>query len=410
MRYIESQFRSLFVAMLANFILFGVTLTIIGATLPKIIREFQWSYTAAGIVIAAGSIGYFVSTFLSGILVQRLGPKRVIATGLALQALGLSLFASRPVVIFNLLLNFLIGLGQGGTEVVINFSVIRMERSGRSRLMSFMHAAFSVGAIIGPFAVGTLIKAGLNWQIVYRLMALISLLMSGTLFFLPFSRLGGENAKSGDEPKVMELLKHPLLILSFLILFLYVGTELGVSAWVAEYYVKIFGVSASLGAFMVSVFWMGLLIGRLAVSFGYRGYRQAELLLVLAIICTVSLLFAVLMVSPLLAGIGFFFSGLGFSAIYPLVIVIVGRHFKRGQGVALGFVATGGGIGSFAFPFFMAAISDRFGIHRGFFFYVILDFAMILLTCVAIWQTRMIQKQELADSNGSGEDVLEISN
>lgn len=388
MRHIERRFRSLFVAMLVNFMIFGVTLTIIGATLPKIIREFQWSYTATGVVVSAGSVGYFVSTFLSGILMHRLGPRQVIVIGLALQAMGLSLFATRPIVLFNLLLNFLIGFGQGGTEVVVNFSVVRMERSGQSRLMSLMHAAFAVGGIVGPFAVGKIISSGLGWQVMYRLMALLSLLMGGILSFLPFSRLGGESAESGDKPRIIELLKHPLLILSFLILFLYVGTELGVTAWVAEYFVKILSTSASVGAYMVSIFWLGLLIGRLGVS-GYRGYRQAELLFVLASTCTLALLFAVLVKGPWLAGLGFFLSGLGYSAIYPVVMALVGKHFKRGQGVVVGFASTGGGIGAFAFPFLMAAISDKFGIHRGFFFYIALDVLMVALTCAVIWQTRI---------------------
>ena len=403
MQYIEGRFRSLFVATLANFVIFGVTLTVIGATLPKIIRDFQWSYTATGVVASAGSVGYFVSTFLSGILIQRLSPKQVIVTGMVLQTLGLSLFAGRPTVLFNLPLSFLIGLGQGATEVVINFTVVRMDRTGKSGLMSFMHAAFSAGAIIGPFGVGMLIAAGSGWQMIYRVMALVSLLMAGTLSALPFSRLEQEVTESEDQPRVVELLRHPMLIVSFLILLLYVGTELGVSTWLAEYYVKVFNTSASVGAFMVSVFWMGLLIGRLGVSFGYRGYRQDKVLLILASTCTVALLFAVMMGGPWLAGVGFFISGLGFSAIYPLVIVLVGKYFWRGQGVAIGFVSTGGGIGAFAFPFFMAAISDRFGIRRGFSFYIALDVLMTALCCVAIWQTRALQKRQvdsIPENNG----------
>jgi fucose permease len=378
--------------MLANFVIFGITLTIIGATLPKIIREFGWSYIATGVVISAASVGYFVSTFLSGILLQRLSPRLVIAAGLVIQAAGLSLFAARPVVLLNLLLHFLVGLGQGATEVVVNFSVVQMERSGQSRLMSLMHAAFAVGGVVGPFAVGTIVASGLSWQVMYRLMALLSFFMAGTFSLLPFSRLGRETEKSEESPKVVGLLKHPLLILSFLILFLYVGTELGVSAWVAEYYVKILSTSAHVGAYMVSVFWVGLLIGRLAVA-GYRGYRQAELLFALASTCTVALLFAVLMRIPWVAGFGFFISGLGYSAIYPVVMALVGKHFKRGQGVAVGFASTGGGIGAFAFPFFMAAIADRFGMQQGFFFYVALDVLMVVLTCVVIWQTRSIDKR-----------------
>ncbi len=394
MRYIEGQFRSLYFAMLVNFIIFGITLTIIGATLPRIIREFEWSYIATGVVISAGAIGYFVSTFLSGILLHRFSPRQVIVGCLAIQVVGLSFFAARPVILLNLLLNFLIGLGQGGTEVVVNFSVVRMERSGQSRLMNLMHAAFSFGAIAGPFTVGMLIKAGWNWQTVYRLMAVVSFLMAGIFLMLPFSRLKGGSEESGDKPGVIGLLKHPLLILSFLILFLYVGTELGVSAWIAEYYVKVLGASESTGAFMVSVFWIGLLAGRLGLS-GYRGTRQAEVIFTLASICTISLFFAVLMRNTLFAGVGFFLAGLGFSAIYPLVIALIGRYIKRAQGAAIGFVATGGGIGAFAFPFLMAAISDRFGIHRGFFFYVALDLIMTMLSLAVIWQIRKLSRAKV---------------
>jgi fucose permease len=379
--------------MLANFIIFGITLTIVGATLPKIILDFKWNYIAAGVALSAGAVGYFVSTFASGILLQWLRPKLIVVTGLTIQAVGLLFFGARPAVLLNLPLTFMIGLGQGGTEVVVNLAVVRMERGGQSRLMNLMHAAFSVGAIIGPFSAGKIIGAGLSWQLMYRLMALVSILMAGTLSLLPFSRIGKESGKSEDKSGLVQLLKHPLLILSFLVLLLYVGTELGTSSWVSEYYVKFLGTSASVGAYMVSVFWFGLLIGRLGLS-AYGGKRQAELILILASICTLGLTFAILMNGPWLAGIGFFIAGLGFSAIYPLVIALVGKHLKRGQGAAIGFVATGGGVGSFAFPLFMGAISDRFGIQRGFLFYIALDLLMVVLAWAVIWQTRRLSQSE----------------
>ncbi len=393
MRYIESRFCSLYFTMLFNFVLFGVTITIIGATLPKIIREFDWSYIATGFVVSAAPFAYFGSTFVSGILLHKLKPKQVVVGGLVLQAFGLAFFATHPVVVLNLLLNLLIGLGQGSTEVVVNFSVVRIERSGQSRLMNLMHAAFAVGAIVGPFAVGMIMDAGLSWQIFYRLMALVSILMAGTLSLLPFSRLGEEDEEHGQHPRVVELVRHPLLILSFLILFLYVGTEIGVSSWVAEYYVKFLRTPESTGAYMVSIFWLGLLIGRLGLS-GYRGRRQAEMVFILASTCTVALSFVMLMKDPLLAGFGFFMTGLGFSAIYPLVIALVGKYFKRGQGAAIGFVATGGGIGMFAFPFIMSTIADTFGLRHGFFFYIALDVLMVLLTCAVIWRVRIMRRRE----------------
>ncbi|MBD3183766.1 MFS transporter [Candidatus Poribacteria bacterium] len=403
MRHLEVQYRSLYVGMLINFIIFGITLTIIGATLPKIIRDFEWSYTATGAVIAAGSIGYFVSTFVSGILLHTLNPKQVMFGGLLVQSLGLLFFASKPVILLNFFLNMLIGLGQGCTEVVVNYSVVRIEREGESRLMSLMHAAFAVGAVIGPFAVGRIIESGLSWQMIYRFMSAISLIMAVVFLTLPFSRIKKEEEDKDnsdpEKPGIIQLLKHPLLIFSFLILFIYVGTEMGTSAWVAEYYVKILGESASLGAYMVSVFWIGLLIGRLAFS-GYNGTRQAEMMLLLSIICTVSLAIAIMLKNSWIAGLGFGFAGLGFSAIYPLVISVVGKYFKKVQGPAIGFTATGGGVGSFAFPFIMATISDHFGLRHGFVFYIALDVVMAILAGAVIWQVHKLEKTSKAKLNG----------
>jgi nitrate/nitrite transporter NarK len=69
---------------------------------------------------------------------------------------------------------------------------------------------------------------------------------------------------------------------------------------------------------------------------------------------------------------------------------LLGQQFSRGQSVAVGVAGTGGGIGAFVFPFIMAAISDRFGISRGFYFYVALNFVMagLLLAAAAIVRRR----------------------
>ncbi len=98
---------------------------------------------------------------------------------------------------------------------------------------------------------------------------------------------------------------------------------------------------------------------------------------------------------PWLASLTFFCAGLGYSAIYPLIMAIVGRHFKYNQGAAVGFAATGGGVGSFVFPFIMAAISNVLGIHKGFFFYIGLNIFMVFLISIVIWQTQKLQTGEV---------------
>ena len=50
MTLIEPRFRGLFLSVFALFTLFGTSMTIIGATLPKIQANFHWSYLTPGIV------------------------------------------------------------------------------------------------------------------------------------------------------------------------------------------------------------------------------------------------------------------------------------------------------------------------------------------------------------------------
>ncbi|HUX13007.1 MAG TPA: MFS transporter [Spirochaetia bacterium] len=388
MRLIERTYRSLYIGLLCNFVIFGVGMTIIGATLPKILSEFSWSYTAAGAVIAAGALGYFLSTYLNGILLQKIGPKAVTTIGLGLQVVALGLFAATPSVALNFFLNLLIGLGQGATEVTINFAVVRMERKGESHLMSLMHAAFSVGAVVGPLVIGFIIRFGMPWQLIYRGLAVITLLMAAAMLLLPFDRVAHASVTRTATAPSARPERQPMFYLAFLMLFLYVGLELGTSNWVSEYFVRVLGGTASLGAFMVSIYWAGILVGRLAVPLLFRKSEQARVLIGQSISVAVTLAAAVLFKNPIGSGSAFFLAGLGCSAIYPLVMTIIGHHFSTGQNRAVGFASTGGGVGSFVFPFVMSAISEAFGIQNGFFLYILLAVVMALVSFLVLAQVK----------------------
>lgn len=370
--------RRLYALLLTNFTLFGVALTLLGATIPKIIETFSWSYTATGFVLAAGSIGYFVSTFLCGFLVQRVGSKRVLVGGLCIQGLGLLLFARHPSPYVNLLLNFTLGFGQGGSEVVTNYGVIRMEKPGESRLMSLMHGMFCVGAILGPVVLGSLLRIDVGWRVLYRVIAVGCVAMAAVFASMPFQAI--DPLERQRNTKSRRILREPMLILSALIILLYVGGELGVSNWIAEYYVTELGASASNAAYMVSVLWAGLLCGRLALTGALGNQRPEKLLVWMGILCTVFLFAALAFHSPGIVAVLIFLTGLGYSGIYPIVMALVGHYFSENQGVASGFVSTGGGIGALLFPFPVAFLGDRWGLHTGLLFCAFVNSILFIFT------------------------------
>jgi fucose permease len=382
--------RRLYLLLLFNFMLFGVTLTIVGASIPEIIRTFGWSYTVTGIVLAAGSVGYFLSTFLCGFLMNLIGAKRVLVAGLLVEAAALFFFARFPSSILNLAFHFFIGFGQGAMEVVPNYEVIKIERHGESRLMSLMHSTFCIGAVLGPMAVGGFIRAGMHLNLVFRLVGLIIVGMALSVFPVPF--IDDEDEAVSRKNKNRRILLDPLMLLFFFILLLYVGSEVGVTSWISEYFVKIHATQTADAAFLVSVLWVGIFTGRFSISVINKMLRQEQFLLVLACGSALFLLSTVLSKHFLWAGLFVFFTGLGFSGIYPVVMSLVGRYFRHG--IAVGFASTGGGIGSFTFPFIFSLIAEASGLRGAFLFFITVNFLIFGLSFLVMKSVRDSRREQ----------------
>jgi len=398
MPLIEPRFRALFLSLFALFILYGTSFTIIGATLPKILADFHWDYLAAGIVLGAGAVAYFLSTFAAGYLIKHWGPKPTILLGLVMDVAGLSFFAATPDPLTNTLLSALIGLGQGCVEIGVNWSTLRIDTHNTGRPMNLMHGAFAVGAILGPLAVGLLMQSGFDWTVVYRGMALIFALLAVLMLV---TTLPPTEQKSAEHDETKERLsENPAYWLSFFALFLYVGVELGVSNWVAEYFVAVFAYPTEASAMLVSLFWAGLLAGRFGVPLLYKGSRHDAVLVGLSALATIAIVLLTLLgyaapsaISNDVGQVLVFLAGLGCSIYYPTVITLLGKCFPHAQSQAIGFAATGGGIGAFVFPFLMSAIAQNWGIRAGFATYGV--FAVVM-TAVGVWLAIIAGKEKAA--------------
>ena len=381
----ESRSRRLLILLICNFAAFGIIFTVIGAALPQIIRLYQWSYAVTGLVVSASGIGYFLSCFLTGHLLQRFRPKTILVVGLLVGVVGMALFARWASPLLNLSLNLAVGVCQGAAEVVTNVEIVELEQKGQSRIMNLVHAAFCVGSMVGPALVGFLAVSGIGASVVFAAAAVILLILAALFATASFPQPRGETPEEGGN-RWAWLLRQPMLLLLALLLLVYVGAEFGVSTWISEYFVRILGASESTGAFMVSVFWFGLLAGRLATSFGYRGTRLEYLLLGFALLAVVGLGGVLAARSVIGVAAGVLVAGLGFSALYPTGIAVVGHYYP--SGAALGAAAGASGFGSFAFPFLMSVLSQAVGLRGGFWFYLGLAMVLCLISAVLIRMAR----------------------
>jgi len=363
---------------LGSFLLFGLSLPLLHAALPEVIREFGWRYTATGGLLATGAGAYLLTAYAAGMVCQRFGPKRVLIGGLLCQAAGFGLFGVSPVLGHNMMLYALVGVGHGAVELAANYSIVQIERGGKTRLMNFMHAVFAVGAVATPLGVSAALATAAGWRLAFR--ALAGLFAVAGLSAAEVSFTGIERPVGPDRPRrTARPARLGLLILLFAMLLAYVGSEMGLSAWIAEYYVRVLGTTKPLAAKMVSLLWGGILVGRFAVAWLYHGRRHGLLLLGLTVTTAVAMPLAMVCRSALLAANLFFIAGLGYSAVYPTVISVVGRHFRRGQSMAIAMVSAGGGVGSLAGQFAIGAVADRFDLLAGLGVAAGLNVVMVLL-------------------------------
>ena len=136
--------------------------------------------------------------------------------------------------------------------------------------------------------------------------------------------------------------KRQAYYLSFLALFFYVGVELGVSNWVAQYFVAVFEFPAEQSALLVSLFWAGLLAGRFGVPLLYHGTRQDMMLIWFSVLATATIAALSLLgfgaSGPLRQTIAMAMvplAGLGCSIFYPAVITLLGNCFPQAQSCLL---------------------------------------------------------------------------
>jgi fucose permease len=395
MPLLGARLRPLFAVLFGVFVLYGVSMTIIGATLPRILADFHWDYVTAGAVIAAGAVAYFLSTFAAGWLVKHVGAKATLVLGFAFEIVGVGFFGTVGDPWINFALSFLIGVGQGCFEVALNWATLRVDTANSGRPMSVMHGAFAVGAIAGPFLLGFLTGIGSHWVVLYRLLAALFAVLAAVLLLMPM-HLSAEPEPEAATPRV-GLSARPAYWLSFVVLFLYVGVELGLSNWVAEYFSKTFRFDAASASLMVSVFWAGVLAGRFGVPALLRGVSPEALLKRFCVLATVAALaLPAFNLVPGFEGLAWiavvfvFLAGLGASIVYPSVMTLIGICFPRDQSRVVGFAATGGGVGAFLFPFAMAAMAQLWGLTWGFAAYGV--FA-VLMTVAAFALTAAARRQ-----------------
>jgi len=335
----------------ACLLMVGIQVGWIGPFLPEISRIVQVSIDRAGLIISATAAGYFAALIVAGGISHRWSAQAILIAAMLLFAAGLLGLAAAPLLPGLLLAGVLIGLGNGAIDVAANALIVDLNRERLAAALNYLHVLFGVGALLGPIIVGFALARAIPYWWIFGLGSLTCAMIAIALTLTPALEVRVP-ATRGDG--FTALLARPIIWVVGGVLFLYVGGETGIGAWLFLYLRTASALRPTIASSGVSLYWLGLIAGRL--SGGRLAHRIAprELTMLTSAVSAAALVGLIL--APrwhVLAASMMFLIGLGYGPIFPNMIAVGAARFPSQVGRMSSIVMAGGALGGVFVPWIM---------------------------------------------------------
>jgi MFS transporter, FHS family, glucose/mannose:H+ symporter len=329
----------------------GISAGWIGPFLPEISQLVHVSIDNAGLIVSATAAGYLTALLAAGETSHRWSAQKTLTASMLLVSAGLFSLSIAPALAGLLCAAFVAGLGFGAVDVASNAMVVDLNRDRLAAALNYLHVMFGVGALLGPLIAGFALASHLRYPIMFGAGAIFS----ASIAFLLATTAAVETriaVERGDG--FLPMLTRPLIWVLGAILFLYVGAETGIGAWLFLYLRTSGALSESLASWGVSLYWAGLILGRLIGGRLARHIAAREFTMLAAALSAVALVVLIaapttrVLAAPMIVLIGF-----GYGPIFPNMIAVGATRFPSEVGRMTSIVVAGGALGGIFVPWIM---------------------------------------------------------
>ena len=399
---------------LITFFVISFLTNILGALNPNVSASYSLTETMAGFLPFAFFIAYGVMSIPSGFLLEKWGEKRMMILAFMLAFLGALIFALYPGFNVFVVSLFTIGTGMAVLQVVINpllrvaggvehyafNSVLAQLIFGLAsfispQMYSYLVTNIDNGNVQKPFIemMTDLVPKAMSWVSVYWVFALLSILMIVVIVFVKFPKVElQEDEKVGSKDSYVELFKNKYVILYFLGIFAYVGTEQGISYWMSKFLSVYHGFDPdTVGADAVSYFWGLMTIG------GVLGLILLKLLDSKQVLRWFTILAMISLVVGLFGGDrmslwAFPVSGFFLSVMYPVIVSLGLNSVSKHHGSFAGILMTGIAGGAIV-QILIGGISDLTSLKTGMIFLFI---TLGYILSISFWAKPIISNKTIS--------------
>lgn len=306
------------------FISLGLPDAVFGGAWPTMYLEFDVPVSYAGIVTTIIALGTIISSLQSDRLTYKLGTGKVTAISVAVTAVALFGFSISGSFVELCLWAIPYGLGAGGVDASIN-NYVALHYS--SRVMSWLHCMWGLGAMTGPYVVGFVLVGGESWNRGYQVIALLQAILTGILVFsLPLWKKRETTVdESGQEVPAKALSLKEIFAINgakeiMVAFFCYCALEQTAGLWASSYMVLHKGVSTEVAATYASMFYIGITVGRFISGFLTMKFNDKQMIRLGMAVLSIGVVVLFLPLSEYIALAGFVLIGMGCAPIYPCII------------------------------------------------------------------------------------------
>jgi MFS transporter, FHS family, L-fucose permease len=383
---------------MAVFFLISFVTNIIGPLIPIIIKWYKINYVLAGLLPFSFFMAYGIISIPAGFLLERRGQSVTLLGAFSLNVLGCLLIASSASYLAVVAGLFVIGLGMAMLQVVINpltRSTVGEEHFAFYAVLGQL--VFGVASFLSPFALSALqtnerafAAYGPPWVPFYASAGLLFACFIGLTarIRMPKAELA-EDERMGSLSAYRELLRDKYVLLFFVGIIAYVGTEQGLADWMGQFLLVYHRVPAeTTGAYEVSLFWGLMVIGCMLGLVLLRLLDSQLVLRVFGFGAVACVLAALLGPAPV-ALAAFPLCGFALSVMWSIIFSLALNSVAEHHGSFTGILCTGI-LGGALIPLAIGWLGDNIGLRAAMFLILLL---LAYIISISFW-ARPLTKNE----------------
>jgi fucose permease len=368
-------------AFAANFIgifLFGISMVIIGATLPLLKEKLGMTDIEAGSLFSILPVGVLIGSVTFGPIADKHGYRWVLFTASLFLGFGFSGIAHAHTLNLLRLCIFIFGVGggvmNGATCALVSDLSESCHKIGN---LNWLGAFYGLGALFMPMAM-TLIDSA-HYTTLINITCGLSILVA-VLFAVISYPITVEKEKISLK-LIPVFMKHKMFLAICFYLFFQSAFEAIVNNWSVSFFMDSIGVVQEKALMALSFSVLGMIVMRVLTGSALKNLPYNRLIQIALTMLALGLVCLVLPAPYFVRVAGLFFLGAGLSPGFPVMLGVIGELFKNVSATAFSFAMLIALTGNTLINYMTGILVDSFG--TGVYLYVIM-FEIIAMAIVFV--------------------------